>query len=532
MFFIFPVGHSNSTVRRKPWVSHIIIAVNILIFFLFTQNHTNLSEVHQYVEDISYHIKIHPEVELSPALQEVLSEHFLEEYEKSKKRSQETTAKLRQEGLTGGLAHLDRLTDHLEGLERSDAQDELDKLTEKLLALEPGGVYKRWGYIPSREGHRATLVTTLFFHSGLMHLLGNMILFFLCAPFVEDRWGRILFTIFYLSSGVVAALCYGFLTGSPDIPLIGASGAIAGVMGAFLILFFHTKIKFLYFFFFGFRLFKGTFLVPSYVVLPLWFGQQYYHAMTSGNSSVAFWAHVGGFSYGLTIAIMIKLLTIEERYISPHIDRQITYYEAHPLLEKAVQKWAEGQPQQAIKILNHILKQTPCEINILHTLLEIYSSLEDNEGVKMIGSKLIDIYIQQNDLDQAKEIYNNMKINDCHIYPVTKTLFNMATVFESHRETENANKAYKKIILNDPDDLLALKSLVKLARFNLEVEKNHVEALKYFVMAKHHPTADSNVAGVIAEGIERSRHAGGPEVARMDEAAVDGAEQYTDMVNQ
>jgi hypothetical protein len=125
-----------------------------------------------------------------------------------------------------------------------------------------------------------------------------------------------------------------------------------------------------------------------------------------------------------------------------------------------------------------------------------------------------------------------MKINDCQIYPVTKTLFNMATIFESHREEENANKAYKKIILNDPDDLLALKSLVKLAKYNLEVEKNYVDALKYFVMAKHHPAADSNVAGIIAEGIERSCHSCGPEVARMDEAAVDSAEQYTDMVNQ
>lgn len=157
-----------------------------------------------------------------------------------------------------------------------------------------------------------------------MHLFGNMLLFFLCSPFVEDRWGRTLFTLFYLASGIVATWCHGFWTDLPDVPLTGASGAIAGVMGAFLILFFHTKIKFLYVIFVGLRLYKGHFQIPSYVVLPLWFAQQYYNAITLTNSPVAFWAHVGGFVFGFMMAILIKLTSLEERFISPSIDRQVT----------------------------------------------------------------------------------------------------------------------------------------------------------------------------------------------------------------
>lgn len=252
MFFLLPVGHSSSTVRRQPWISYIIIAANVLIFFLFTQSYTDPHAVQQHVEDIAEHIKTHPEVELSPTLREILPGDLLQEYDTARRRSQKAAAKLREDGLTGGMAYLDRLTNNLDRLELSDAQDELDQLTEQLFALLNGGIYQRWGYIPAREGHLHTLVTTMFLHGGIMHLVGNMLLFFLCGPFVEDRWGRILFTLFYLASGVVATLCHGFLTTLPDIPLVGASGAIAGVMGAFLILFFFTKIKFLYFIVLGF----------------------------------------------------------------------------------------------------------------------------------------------------------------------------------------------------------------------------------------------------------------------------------------
>ena len=324
MLFLFPVGHSSSTVRRQPWASYIIMAANILIFFLITQHDTNPHETKQYVEGLVKHINTHPQIELNPALREMLSEHFLAAYDTAKRRSQETTAKLHAEGRTEELSHLDRLANHLERLERAKAQDELEQLTDKLRALGPDATYKRWGYIPSREGHSYTLITTMFVHGGLMHLVGNMILLFLCGPFVEDRWGRILFPAFYLASGMMAALCYGGLTASPDIPLVGASGAIAGVMGASLILFFHAKIKFLYFFFFAFRLFKGIVHIPSYVVLPLWFGQQYYSAMTSASSPVAFWAHVGGFVFGVVISVIIKLGDLEKKYISPCINRRIS----------------------------------------------------------------------------------------------------------------------------------------------------------------------------------------------------------------
>ncbi len=151
----------------------------------------------------------------------MLADHLIEEHDKAKRQSQEAATKRQEDGLAKAMPHLDRLTHHLQRIEDAAVQAELDQLTKKLLALTQGGVYQKWGYIPSREGHHYTLVTTMFFHGGFMHLFGNMLLFFLCGPFVEDRWGRTLFMLFYLASGIVATWCHGFWTDLPDVPLIG-----------------------------------------------------------------------------------------------------------------------------------------------------------------------------------------------------------------------------------------------------------------------------------------------------------------------
>ena len=99
-----------------------------------------------------------------------------------------------------------------------------------------------------------------------MHLLGNLLFLVLAAPHVEERWGPVLFGVFYLLSGVVAALFWALRYPGLDTSLVGASGAIAGVMGAFLVCFGGSKIKFFYWF----GIIWGTFRAPAWLMLPLW----------------------------------------------------------------------------------------------------------------------------------------------------------------------------------------------------------------------------------------------------------------------
>lgn len=143
----------------------------------------------------------------------------------------------------------------------------------------------------------ASLVTSLFLHAGVLHLAGNMLYLLIFGPAVEEAMGRSRFLGFYLVAGVAAGLAIVAMSPESQVPVIGASGAIAGVLGAYFMLYP------------GGRIF--TFVeVPAIFYLLAWFALQLYSGITSGAQGpllggVAWWAHVGGFLFGIASAPMI-----------------------------------------------------------------------------------------------------------------------------------------------------------------------------------------------------------------------------------
>jgi hypothetical protein len=194
----------------------------------------------------------------------------------------------------------------------------------------------------------------MFLHGGWLHLLGNMLFFYISGPFVEDAFGRPLFAGLYLVSGVVSSVVHVAAFPTSEAPLIGASGAIAGIMGAFLVRFARRKIRFLYFFF----LHGGTVDVPAWFVLPLWFVQQIFFAGLTGESGVAYRAHVGGFAFGFVAALAIKFFAIEERFIAPKIEKEISVTQ-HPALEEGMDLLAKGQTAAAREAFRKVLASEP-----------------------------------------------------------------------------------------------------------------------------------------------------------------------------
>lgn len=168
----------------------------------------------------------------------------------------------------------------------------------------------RFGY-PTGEGLSWRLFTSAFVHDGWFHLIGNMLFLWLAGAALEDRWGRWRFAGFYLASAAAATLFFDALYSGSATLLVGASGAISALMGAFLVCFARMHIHFVYWL--GFA--AGTFELVAYVALPLWFGEQLLgaglHSDTGGVSSVAFTAHIGGFLFGLVIGAIAKLASRE-----------------------------------------------------------------------------------------------------------------------------------------------------------------------------------------------------------------------------
>ena len=177
----------------------------------------------------------------------------------------------------------------------------------------------KFGLVPYELTHRAeltphlgapvglTLFTSMFLHGGFFHLAGNMLYLWIFGDNVEDRLGHVRFLIFYLLCGVGAALSFALTSPDLQVPLVGASGAIAGVLGAYLLSYPGARIGTLIFF--GF--FVRIIYVPALVVLGLWFVIQVMSGLPTVGSSaqtggVAFLAHVGGFLIGMALIVPLS----------------------------------------------------------------------------------------------------------------------------------------------------------------------------------------------------------------------------------
>jgi membrane associated rhomboid family serine protease len=166
--------------------------------------------------------------------------------------------------------------------------------------------YQEFGLIPARfmaGNANITLITAIFLHGGLLHLLGNMFFLWLFGDNVEDRLGPVKFLLFYLVCGLIADFGHIYFNQTSTVPLIGASGAISGIMGAYLILFPKIKIKTLLFF--------KVIDIPAVVFFSAWLGLQFFSswlAHLTNHSSIAWWAHIWGFVCGGFLVYFFRVL--------------------------------------------------------------------------------------------------------------------------------------------------------------------------------------------------------------------------------
>ncbi len=154
----------------------------------------------------------------------------------------------------------------------------------------------------------ASIVTSMFLHGGWIHLLGNMLFLWIFGDNVEEAMGSGRFLLFYLIAGFAAALAQAFAAPDSEIPMIGASGAIAGILGAYFVLFPRSNVRVLVVILFYIRIVS----VPAVIVIGIWFGLQVIGAERAGSGAggVAFAAHVGGFLCGLVLLPLFKRRTV------------------------------------------------------------------------------------------------------------------------------------------------------------------------------------------------------------------------------
>jgi membrane associated rhomboid family serine protease len=270
---IIPIGHEDATVRRAPWVTLGVMALCLLAHVaILLQRDASRELDESYTAAVEYALE-HPYLRVDPQLV--------------------PPATLRAMGgrpSTGDVAA---------------EQSRLDELTTSWhTSLERHPLW-HWGLVPAQP-RVATLFTHMFLHAGWLHLISNMLVLYLSGPFLEDAWGRRLYATFYLLAGLFAGAMYALMEHRLWAPLIGASGAVAGVLGAFLLLRGRSRIRFAIVLFF-----VGTFTAPAWVMLPLWFVGELLDALAgdlagAGGGGVAYWAHVWGFLFGVAFAAVVR----------------------------------------------------------------------------------------------------------------------------------------------------------------------------------------------------------------------------------
>jgi membrane associated rhomboid family serine protease len=371
---IIPIGHEESEVRRWPWVSFAIMAL-CLLALLATDGDANDERWESEsitLEDAVQYWRERPYLEPSEAVETEVG------YDVPPNQRSQYVALLRDQA--GSFAPDD--PDEL-----AAEQAELDELTRA--ALEGGGAvpadhpYRKWGLTPDELGP-VTLVTHVFMHAGWIHLLSNLFLFFLAGPALEDRWGRPMFAAFFVGAGVFSGLFFALMSRDGSLPLVGASGAIAGVLGAFLVRFLRTQIRFAYFWWFGFRVFSGTFEAPASLMLPLWFANEVFQAWLDdaigSPGGVAYWAHVGGFLFGVAAALALKRTMFEERFVHAAIEAKVTLARGNPVVEEAQRLRAAGDVEGAFGLLQAESRKKPDDPDVGIAFWDTASALQRPEA--------------------------------------------------------------------------------------------------------------------------------------------------------
>ena len=440
--FIFPVGKQKK-LRKLPWITLLLITANIFIFMSTWPDtlrfYEELSNVNSKIDTQKSTIEqIKSEIESLSRQQKDLSDLKSNTY-----RNRYYASYYLQQNQSIDQQLVDKQT-HLTQIET-----EVKKLEATAEELKPQIPFLQYGYIASKQ-EPWRLITHQFLHSGYMHLIFNMFFLWFVGCNLEDKWGKWYFLGFYLVCGVVAALANEFFMPSGDIPLVGASGAIAGAMGAFMVRYPKTKVKVFYLFFFGF-LFKMGF---------------------ADWPSVAYWAHVGGFAFGAIVAVLMNTTGFEKKYIEPNIEKEEKeLLGVSSKVLDAKETIEEGNDIKAEEMLRGVIKSDPSVLEAYVTLLGVlkkYHSMMTDE-MKGFVLKILELAARKNDeLTELTNYYNHRELVWPQYSLTLKTLMFLARILEAKGDFLEAANIYSKIINEYSNDPLSNKAFYGYAKVAIQ----------------------------------------------------------------
>ena len=280
-----------------------------------------------------------------------------------------------------------------------------------------------------------------------------MLFLWLVGCNVEDVWGWKVFLGLYMVSGMLACILHGLVFHNSTVSLIGASGAIAGVMGAFMIRFYKIKIRFFYIWllplFFGKKVI-GIVRIYAGIVLPVWFLLQIWGARWSSQAGVAYWAHIGGFVFGALLSLSFGLFDPEERRVLEDDPESEEFSSETDFEEIGSNISGLKDTPDVVAIINR-LQENPEDYMIRLVLARTYLEGGYNQDAVFHYNEAFKTLLREEKAEAIVSTYEEMRNNNILPHLMEINVLNLALFFEEKKQYKKAVKIFGYYIKRFPD---------------------------------------------------------------------------------
>jgi len=486
---LIPIKHEDMTARRWPVVTLALIAINTAVF-LFTlsamdQEAPELGEVKSHILILA---ALHPELKM-PSESKQLVDGF--------KQSRPEVWKQVQDPYRDVIDPYDAKLKMLE--EPSKLQGEMDSLNSQLVKLSKTSIIEQYAFVPAHPT-AISYLTANFLHGGWLHLIGNMWFLWLAGFVLEDVWGRWLYSAFYLIAGAAALQFHAWSNPGSITPTLGASGAVAALMGAFLVRFPKMKTEMATMLMFRIYRFKAA----AYWLLPMWLLAEIFYGSLGLSGGVAHWAHVGGFLFGALAAVAIQHSGIEQK-TNKAVEEKISW-SADPEIEKANEMMEHDQLPEAVALLTSHVAAKPGSLDAWTLLRQIYHRQSETKSYLDATIKTCILHLQAHEVEAAFQDYAEFLDGGGGKMPAA-TWLELCKGAEEKLDFERALSEYQQLAQAYPADRQALTAQLSAARLCLKRLNRPQNALTIYQTAAASPIPHLDWEQHIQSGIKEAKAA-------------------------
>jgi len=497
-----PLRHESMEGRRWPVISIALVVLNLAILLA---THGQIDQENPQRGEVRSHIlmlaAMHPELTMSSEAAELV-QSFQRDFPAAW-----ANAKSGNRDIEDAWDARMRLMEDPAAL-----QKEMDSLCAEFASESGNSLLDNYAFVPAHP-KAISYLTANFLHGGWLHLIGNMWFLWLAGVILEDTWGRIIFPVFYLVSGAAALQLHAWFNSGSLTPTIGASGAVAALMGAFLVRFPTTKIDVAVILgprsIANLAMGKGfRFKAAAYWLLPFWLLAEVFAGAIFGKySGTAHWAHVGGFVFGALAALGLRYSSLEAQ-ADQAIESRVSW-SADPAVVEATEQLSQNKLNEALRAIQGYLASNPESAEGYTLLHQIYWRKNDVPAYRDAISKLIQIHLKAHNHEAAWQDYQDFKNSGGDKLPAA-TWLELGRSAEGQGNFEQAVEEYGRLAAAFPSERPALLALLSAGRLSLKNLNRPADALRFYQTADKSPVPHLDWDANIRSGIEAAQKAISP----------------------